>query len=492
MQASESAGPDDALPRERRLYYGGAWHDAKSGRQLAVISPADGASLGAVHEAGAEDVASAVAAAKDALPGWRKMPPLERARLLKTCAMIIRRHGGELSRIDALDGGAPIGEMARDVENAASQLEYFAGLVLEIKGYTVPLDPGRLHFTQREPLGVVVRIGAFNHPFMFTAAKIAAPLAAGNTVIVKPAEQAPLSALRLAELLHTFLPPGVLNILNGGAECGAALCSHPDVAKIALIGSVATGKAILRAAAETVKPVGLELGGKNALIAFPDADPEKVAAAAVKGMNFTWCGQSCGSTSRAFLHEAIHDRVLDLIAAKVASIKPGLPTDRQAGMGAIISAAQLEKVERYVGYGLEDGARLVAGGKRPDDPALARGFYFLPTVFADVTPDMRIAREEIFGPVLSVFRWSDRAAMMGHVNALPVGLTCAIFTNDLAAAHETAAEAEAGYVWINEAGPHYLGMPFGGWKQSGMGEEESLGELMAYTRLKAINLKMRP
>ena len=492
MEVRESAAPDDALPWERRLYYGGAWHDAKSGRMLPVINPGNGASLGAVHEAGKDDVASAVAAAKAAWQGWRKMPALERAELLKTCAAIIRRHADELSYIDALDGGAPIREMARDVETAASQLDYFAGLVLEMKGYTVPLDRQRLHFTQREPMGVVVRIGAFNHPFMFTAAKIAAPLAAGNTVIVKPAEQAPLSALRLAELLDTFLPPGVLNILNGGAECGAALCNHPDVAKIALIGSVATGKAILRAAAETIKPVGLELGGKNALIAFPDADPEKVAAAAVKGMNFTWCGQSCGSTSRAFLHESIHDRVLDLIAEKVSAIKPGLPTDPQAGMGAIISAAQRDKVERYVGYGLEDGARLVAGGKRPDDPALANGFFFLPTVFADVTPQMRIAREEIFGPVLSVFRWSDRAEMIGHVNDLPFGLTCAIFTNDLATAHETAADVQAGYVWINEAGPHYLGMPFGGWKQSGMGEEESFGELMAYTRSKAINVKLRP
>jgi betaine-aldehyde dehydrogenase len=487
MEAAESA-----LPRERRLYYGGAWHDAKSGRMLPVVNPATGGSLGDVHEAGADDAASAVAAAKEAWQSWRRMPALERAKLLKACAAIIRRHGAELSAIDALDGGAPIREMARDVETAAFQLEYFAGLVLEMKGYTVPLDPQRLHFTQREPLGVVVRIGAFNHPFMFTAAKIAAPLAAGNTVIVKPAEQAPLSSLRLAELLDTFLPPGVLNILNGGAECGAALCGHPDVAKIALIGSVATGKAILRAAAETVKPVGLELGGKNALIAFPDADPEKVAAAAIRGMNFTWCGQSCGSTSRVFLHDAIHDRALGLIAEKALAIAPGLPTDPDAQMGAIVSAAQRDKVERYVAYGLEDGARLIAGGKRPDDPALAGGFFFLPTVFADVTPQMRIAREEIFGPVLSVFRWSDRAEMMRQVNALPVGLTCSIFTSDLATAHETAAEAEAGYVWINEAGPHYPGMPFGGWKQSGMGEEESFGELIAYTRTKAINVKLRP
>ena len=480
------------MPRQRGLYYGGSWHAAHSGRTVPVSSPADGRSLGEVSEAGAEDVASAVGAAKAAWAGWRKTPPMERARLLKRCAAVIREHAAELSWLDAIDGGAPIREMARDVETAALQLEYFAGLVLEVKGYTVPLDAARLHFTQREPLGVVVRIGAFNHPFMFTAAKIAAPLAAGNTVIVKPAEQAPLSALRLAELLDGVLPAGVLNILNGGAECGAALCSHPDVAKIALIGSVPTGKAILRAAAETVKPVGLELGGKNALIAFPDADPAVVAAGAVKGMNFTWCGQSCGSTSRVLLHEAIHDQVLSLMTERVRAIRPGLPMDPEAAMGAIVSRAQLEKVERYVAYGQEDGATLMAGGRRPDDPALAGGFYFLPTIFANVTPEMRIAREEIFGPVVSVFRWSDRAEMMRLVNALPLGLTASIWTNDLALAHETAADVEAGYVWINEAGPHYLGMPFGGWKQSGMGEEESFGELMAYTRTKAINVKLRP
>jgi betaine-aldehyde dehydrogenase len=459
---------------------------------MAVISPGDGRSLGEVAEAGAEDVASAVDAAKAAWADWRKTPPLERAKLLKRCAAIVREHAAELSWLDAVDGGAPIREMARDVETAAFQLDYFAGLVLEMKGYTVPLDPARLHFTQREPLGVVVRIGAFNHPFMFTAAKIAAPLAAGNTVIVKPAEQAPLSALRLAELLDGVLPAGVLNILNGGAECGAALCGHADVAKVALIGSVATGRAILRAAAETIKPVGLELGGKNALIAFSDADPEAVAAGAVKGMNFTWCGQSCGSTSRVFLHEAIHDRVLALMAARAEAIRPGLPTDPAAQMGAIISKAQLDKVERYVAWGLEDGARLVAGGQRPDDPALGGGFYFLPTIFADVSPAMRIAREEIFGPVVSVFRWSDRAEMLRLVNALPVGLTASIWTGDLALAHQTAADVEAGYVWVNEAGPHYPGMPFGGWKQSGMGEEESFGELIAYTRTKAINITLRP
>ena len=483
---------ENALPRRRGLYYGGAWHEARSGRLTPVISPADGRSLGEVAEASADDVADAVAAAKAAWPAWRRTPPLERARLLRRCAAIIREHAAELSWLDAVDGGAPIKEMARDVETAAFQLDWFAGLVLEMKGATIPLDPTRLHYTQREPMGVIARIGAFNHPFMFTAAKIAAPLAAGNVVIVKPAEQAPLSALKLAEILDGVLPQGVLSILNGGAECGAALCSHPDVAKVALIGSVPTGKAILRAAAETIKPVSLELGGKNALIAFPDADPEAVAAGAVKGMNFTWCGQSCGSTSRVFLHEAIHDRVLAQMAERILAIRPGLPMDPEAQMGAIISRAQLEKVERYVGFGLADGARLMAGGRRPDDDALSGGFYYLPTLFADVTAHMRIAREEIFGPVVSVFRWSDRAEMLGLVNDLPVGLTASIWTRDLALAHETAADVEAGYVWVNEAGPHYPGMPFGGWKQSGQGEEESFGELLAYTRTKAVNVKLRP
>ena len=279
-----------------------------------------------------------------------------------------------------------------------------------------------------------------------------APLAAGCSLIIKPPEQAPLSSLRLAELIGPLFPPGVFNVVAGGRECGEALVAHPGVAKVGLIGSVPTGRAVLRGAAETMKKVGLELGGKNALIAYPDADPARVAAGVVRGMNFTWCGQSCGSTSRAFLHDSLHDAVLEQVVDRVRAIRPGLPTRFDSEMGCLVSRAQYDKVLRYVAWGQEDGARLVCGGVPPADPALANGLFIEPAVFADVTPAMRIAREEIFGPVLSVFRWSHEADMLDAVNAVEYGLTASIFTNDLATAHRTAARVEAGYVWVNGAG----------------------------------------
>ncbi len=310
-------------------------------------------------------------------------------------------------------------------------------------------------------------------------------------MIVKPPEQAPLSALRYAELIEGILPPGVFNVVTGGAEAGAALAAHPRVAKVALIGSVATGRAVMRAASDTVKPVMLELGGKNALIAFADADPDEVAKAAVAGMNFTWCGQSCGSTSRVFLHEAIHDAVLDRMKAHIQRYRPGLPTDPSTTMGAIASRAQFDRVTAAIHTAIDDGARLVTGGGRPADPALARGFFIEPTVFADVVPSMRLAQEEIFGPVLAVLRWADEAGMLEAVNGVPYGLTCSIWTNDLSRAHRTALAVEAGYVWINEVAKHFLGAPFGGFKQSGIGREECLEELLSFTQEKNIHIRLR-
>jgi len=343
----------------------------------------------------------------------------------------------------------------------------------------------------REPRGVVARIIPFNHPFMFCAGKSAAPLAAGNSVIVKPPEQAPLSALRLAELLGPLLPPGAFNVLPGGRDVGARLSEHPDVAMVALIGSVPTGRAVMRAAAETIKPVLLELGGKNALIAFPDADPEQVATAVVGGMNFTWCGQSCGSTSRAFLHADIHDAVVARLREKAARFRPGLPTDPATTMGALASRAQLDKTLRYIETARAEGAHLVCGGGQPADEGLRHGFFVEPTIFANVTPEMTIAREEIFGPVLAVMRWTDEAAMIDQVNRPEYGLTCSIWTNDLHRAHRTAAAVEAGFIWINEVSKHFLGSPFGGFKQSGLGREECLEELLAFTQEKNIHIRFK-
>ncbi len=478
------------LPTRRGPYYDGKWHEPKAGRYVEALNPGTGESLGKVADGTAEDVDAAVAAAKRAYKDWRRVPPLERARMLKKIAEVLRNNAAELAMIDAADCGNPVAEMINDATIAAAQIEFFAGLVTEMKGDTIPMGPDRLNFSVREPLGVVGRIIPFNHPFMFCAGKSAAPLAAGNTVVIKPPEQAALSSLRLAELIDGLLPPGVFNVVPGGKDVGAALASHRDVAKIALIGSVPTGKAVMRAAADTLKGVLLELGGKNALIAYPDADPDAVAGGVIGGMNFTWCGQSCGSTSRAFLHEKIHDAVIERIKAKIKHYKPGVPTDPNTTMGAIINKTQFDRVISYIDSAKSEGARLVTGGGRPADPALAKGLYIEPTVFADVKPTMRIAREEIFGPVVGIFKWSEEATMLAQVNAVEYGLTASIWTNDLATAHRTAAAVEAGFVWINEVSRHFLGAPFGGFKQSGIGREECFEELLAFTQEKNIHVNL--
>src|SRR6266403_5241312 len=315
------------LPSHRDPYYAGRWQKPKADRYIDAVSPGTGEPLGKVIDGSAADAEAAIAAAKVAFRDWRRVPPLERAKMLRAIAEVLRKNGDELAMIDAADCGNPYSEMLRDANMGAAQLDFYAGLVTEMKGASIPMGPDVVNFSVREPYGVVGRIIPFNHPFMFAAGKSGAPLAAGNTVVLKPPEQAPLSALRLAELIDGILPPGVWNVVPGGKEVGQVLASHPDIAMTALIGSVPTGRAVMKAASDTLKPVMLELGGKNALIAYADADPDEVAGGVIGGMNFTWCGQSCGSTSRAFIHEKIHDAVIERVKEKIQRWKPGIPTD---------------------------------------------------------------------------------------------------------------------------------------------------------------------
>jgi acyl-CoA reductase-like NAD-dependent aldehyde dehydrogenase len=392
------------LPAHTDLFYGGSWHAPVRGGYADITNPATGDLLARVAEATAEDVDAAVSSCRIGFEAWRDVPPLERARKLRAIAAELRRHTAELAMLDAADCGNPVREMGADVMVGAALFDFFAGLVTELKGASIPMGPDAVNFSVREPLGVVARIVAFNHPLLFAAGKMAAPLAAGNAVIIKPPEQAPLSALRLAAIVAEHLPPGTVAVLPGGRACGEALATHKGVAMIALVGSVPTGRAVMRGAAETLKPVLLELGGKNALIAFPDVEPDAVAEGIVAGMNFTWCGQSCGSTTRAFVHADIYDAVIERVRTRCAAFKPGLPTDHATTMGAIISRAQFDRIMGYIETGKSEAARLVCGGGPPEDPALTRGLFIEPTVFADVTMQMRIAREEIFGPVLAVLR----------------------------------------------------------------------------------------
>lgn len=478
------------FPANRGLYYGGAWHAAKAGGSREALSPATGESFGEVAVGGAEDMEAAIAAAKSAFRSWRDTTPLTRARCLRSAADVLRANKQELALLDAAESGNPFSAMLKDVDIAADTLDYFAGLVNEAKGETLPPVPGSINMTSREPVGVVGRIVAFNHPLMFVGAKMAAPLAAGNTVVIKPAEQAPLSALRFFELIDGVFPAGVLNCVNGTVEAGRTLVGHHDVSMVGLIGAVPTGRAVMAEASRSVKPVMLELGGKNALIACPDIEIDRVARGIVAGMNFAWCGQSCGSTSRALVHADIHDAVIARVVELLANFRPGDPTDPATTMGALISKAQYDKVLNYIEIGKAEGARLVHGGGPVSGPGLEKGFFVAPTVFTDVTPDMRIAREEIFGPVLSVIRWTDEEEALEIANGVEYGLTCSIWTRDLSRAFRMAQRAEAGYVWINKAGPHILGAPFGGFKQSGIGREECLGELLSFTREKNIHVAL--
>jgi betaine-aldehyde dehydrogenase len=477
------------LPMHRDLFYGGKWQKPAGG-YLQTLNPGNGDSLGACAEADAEDVDKAVRSAHTAFREWRRTKPPERAAALKKAAQILLDHAEELALLDAANCGNPVKEMLSDVRVAAAQIEFFAGLATEIKGETVPMGDAMVNLMVREPFGVCARIVAYNHPFMFTAAKFAPALAAGNTVIMKPPAQAPLSAYRMMELIDGVFPPGALNIVTGGKACGEALTEHSLVPVVTLIGSVPTGRAISRSGADKLKRVGLELGGKNALIVYPDADLKRAVEGAVRGMNFTWCGQSCGSTSRLFLHESVHDEVLAGVVAAAAHYKPGIPTEMDTTMGAIISKAQREKIMNYIRLGKQEGATLVIGGKAPGDPRLANGFFIEPTIFADVTMNMRIAKEEIFGPVLSVLKWRDEEEMFAQVNSVEYGLTAAIYTTNLATAHRAANRVEAGFVWVNNSAAHFLGTPFGGFKQSGNFREESIHELLSFTQMKNITISL--
>ena len=486
--SSPPSGPQSvALPQHRDLYYGGAWH-APLGGYSETFNPANSQSLGRCAEANAMDVDLAVQAAALAQKDWQALKPMERAALLKKVAAVLREHSFELAMLDATNCGNPIIEMQRDALIAAAQIDYYAGLATEIKGETLPMGEGVLNYSLREPYGVCARIVAYNHPIMFTAAKMAPPLIAGNTVIMKPPYQSPLSSYRMMELIDGILPRGVLNIITGNVIAGQSLVTHPQVPRISLIGSVPTGRAIAAAGADRLKHITLELGGKNACIVYPDADLDKAALAAVNGMNFTWCGQSCGSTSRLFIHTSVHDRVMVKIAQHIKYYRPGIPTDMATTMGSIVSQTQWEKIMGYIDLAQREGATLVHGGKAPNDPALQQGWFVEPTVFCDVTQTMRIANEEVFGPVLSVLRWHDETQLFADVNAVEYGLTASIWTRDLATAHKAAGKVQAGFVWINHVSSHFIGASFGGVKQSGIGREEGFDELLTYTQAKNVHV----
>jgi acyl-CoA reductase-like NAD-dependent aldehyde dehydrogenase len=464
---------------------------ARSGATLDVINPATNQVIGQIPRCDERDVEKAVAAAQRAAPGWRATEPQLRAAALLAFADTVAERGDELARLDSLDNGSPLHEMRNDIGLATSQLRYMAGLALEIRGRTMPETPGHLHYTMRQPFGVVARIIAFNHPLMFAATKIAAPLVAGNCVILKPSEFTSLSALAMAQDLARLFPPGVVQILTGlGGEVGDALVRHPGIPRIAFIGSAATGRRIQASAASGgVKTVTLELGGKNPIVVFPDADLDLAVEGAIRGMNFTWQGQSCGSTSRLLVHRDCYDDVVQKVGERLAKMRPGSPLDPASDTGAIVTPQQLDKVLSYIEIGKSEQARLVTGGERLTAGDLANGNFVSPALFADVDPAGRLATEEIFGPVLAAIPFGSYDEALAIANSVEYGLTASVFTRDLRTALAFARDVDAGYVWVNETARHFIGMPFGGVKNSGVGREEDLEEIESYTQLKSVNIR---
>lgn len=469
---------------DARMLIGGTWRHSSDGANVTSIDPSTEEVVGRFPDATDADVDDAVRAAQQALPAWRGLSPTQRGERIRKLADRLEEHEDELAMIDTIDSGNPLPAMLDDVRGAVRELRLFAGLVSEIKGSSVLNGSEQFSYELREPYGVVGRIIAFNHPLKFAAGKTAAALVAGNTIIVKPSEQTSLSALRLGELTEGILPPGVFNVVTGrGAGAGAAIAAHPGIPRVAFTGGVPVGKAVLRAGAESIKHVTLELGGKNPMIVFPDADPARAAAAAVKGMNFARSqGQSCQSNSRVFVHADIEEAFTAEVLALVNRLVVGNPLEAGTDLGPVTYRAHYERILGYIDAGQREGARLLAGGAPVDSP----GLFITPTVFGDVDPTMVIAREEIFGPVLSLISWTDYETVIAQANESSFGLTANIWTKDLVLAHRTAHRIEAGYVWINGSGKRVPGTPFGGYKQSGLGKESSLEEVLAYCQHKVV------
>lgn len=461
--------------------------------RIPVLNAATGEIITEVPESGIDGVGAAVDAGATAARGWRAIGAVARGEAVAAFGDAVAAAADELAHLDARNAGNPITGMRRGALQGARTLRYFAGLSIQLSGETIPATPDHLHYTVREPFGVVGTIVPFNHPTLFATARTAAPLVAGNAVVLKPAHQTPLSALRLQEIADQHLPASVFTVVTGAAQTGSALVRHPAVRRIGFTGGVVTARRVAADAAQStsIKRVSYELGGKNAMVILPDVDPDLAADAAVEGMNLTRvAGQSCGSTSRLFVHASIHDAVRDRIVARLGALRFGPPEDERTQMGSLVSAQQRGRVEHYVALGESEGARLMLGGRRPTEPPYHRGFYFPPTVFDRVIPEMTIAREEIFGPVLGVIAWTDEAEMLEAVNATDYGLTASIYTHDVTKAHRLASSIEAGYVWINDVEKRWVGVPFGGQKDSGTGTEYSLEELYSYTQNKTVSVNL--
>ena len=483
------------MPRfePQQLYIGGRMVAATSGKTFQTINPATSEVLADVQTASRADVDVAVKSAHAGQQVWAAMTAMQRSRILRRAVDILRARNDELAELETLNTGKPISETrVVDIVTGADVLEYYAGLAPALEGSQIPLRESSFVYTRREPLGVVAGIGAWNYPIQIALWKSAPALAAGNAMIFKPSEITPLTTLKLAEIYtEAGLPDGVFNVLNGaGHEVGAWLTEHSGIEKISFTGGTVTGKKVMAAASSsTLKEVTMELGGKSPLIIFDDADLNRAADVAMMA-NFYSSGQVCTNGTRVFVHRSQVAAFEQKIVERVVRIRMGEPLDANTNFGPLASFAHMDKVLNYIFLGKKEGARLLAGGTRATDGALAKGAYVKPTVFTDCTDVMTIVREEIFGPVMSILAFDTEDEVIRRANDTNYGLAAGVMTQDLNRAHRVIHQLQAGICWINTWGESPAEMPVGGYKQSGVGRENGLMTLQAYTRNKSIQVEL--
>jgi len=472
----------------QKMLIGGDWCDAAGGRTMEVMNPATEEVVATVASADREDVDAAVEAARRALTGpWSRLSARERGRLLWKLGERLLEQADEVSRLETLHNGKPIFESRQiDIPAASECFQYYAGWADKVQGETVPVKGNYFTYTLLEPLGVIAAIVPWNFPLLLASWKIAPALACGNTLIVKPASQTPLTALAVGRLaLEVGFPPGVLNVITGpGASVGQALVEHPGIAKIAFTGDTSTGRTIMRGSAETLKSITLELGGKSPNIVFADADLEAAARGATTGI-FYGKGEVCAAGSRLLVERSIKDEFLEKVIARAKKMRPGDPMDPKTRLGAIASKGQFERVLGYIDTGRREGGVVVAGGKATDI-GTGKGFFIEPTIFDRVTPGMTIAREEIFGPVLATIEFADEDEAIERANQSGYGLAAAVWTRDIKRAHYVARKLQAGTVWVNTYNVYDAAASFGGYKHSGFGRELGEHALEHYTQVKTV------
>jgi aldehyde dehydrogenase (NAD+) len=476
----------DVKIKPGKLFINGRWVDSVSGKAFDTLNPATEKVITSVAEGDSADIDLAVAAAREAFENgpWKKTDARDRGRILLKIAGLIERNKDELALLDTLDNGKPINETTNaDIPLVIDCFLYYAGWADKIHGETIPVRGDFFNYTLREPVGVVGQIIPWNFPLLMAAWKIAPALACGNTIVLKPAEQTPLSALRLGEICQEAgLPDGVLNIVTGyGPTAGAALAEHMDVDKIAFTGGSATGRIIMQAASKNLKRISLELGGKSPNIVFADSDIDSAVDGAMTGIFFNQ-GEVCCAGSRLFIEKSIHEEFIDKLSNKAANMRVGNPEDTGTQMGAQVSKEQFDKILGYIETGKQEGAKLVTGGERCGE----RGYFIKPTIFDAVDNNMRIAKEEIFGPVVSAITFDDVSEVVKQGNLSIYGLAAAVWTKDIKKAHRLARDLKAGTIWINTYNAFDAASPFGGFKQSGFGRELGVHALELYTHVKSV------